>query len=145
VKTNIITFKLGPGFHLFLNRMICIDFVEDIPILSLRSEPLDDISARIKKRMFDLVFSFFVIVLVLSWLVPIIALLIKLNSKGPVFFVQLRSGRDNKSFKCFKFRTLRVNKEADIKQVTKNDSRITKLGQFMRKTNIDELPQFSMC
>lgn len=141
-ETNMIRFKFVPDFHLFVNRNIYIDFVEDIPILSLRAEPLDDISARIKKRMFDLVFSFFVIVLVLSWLVPIIALLIKLNSKGPVFFVQLRSGRDNKSFRCFKFRTLRVNKEADVKQVTKNDSRITRLGRFMRKSNIDELPQF---
>ena len=70
------------------------------------------------------------------------AIIIKLSSRGPVFFVQLRSGRDNKSFRCFKFRTLRVNKEADSKQVTANDSRITRVGSFMRKTNLDELPQF---
>ena len=70
------------------------------------------------------------------------AILIKLSSRGPVFFVQLRSGRDNQSFKCYKFRTLRVNREADTKQVTQNDNRITRLGAFLRKTNIDELPQF---
>jgi putative colanic acid biosynthesis UDP-glucose lipid carrier transferase len=70
------------------------------------------------------------------------AILIKLTSRGPVFFAQLRSGRNNKSFYCYKFRTLRVNKEADSTQVTMNDTRITPLGRFLRKTNIDELPQF---
>ncbi len=141
-ETNMIRFKFVPDFHLFVNRNIHIDFVDDIPILSLRSEPLDDITARIKKRLFDIVFSFFVITLILSWLVPVMAILIKLNSKGPVFFVQLRSGRDNKAFPCYKFRTLKVNKEADTKQVTLNDTRITRLGKFLRKTNLDELPQF---
>jgi putative colanic acid biosysnthesis UDP-glucose lipid carrier transferase len=141
-ETNMIRFKFVPDFHLFVNRNIHIDFVEDIPILSLRSEPLEDIAARIQKRFFDIAFSFLVIVLVLSWLLPILAIVIKLNSRGPVFFVQLRSGKNNKPFKCFKFRTLRVNKEADIKQVTLNDTRMTKVGSFLRKTNLDELPQF---
>lgn len=141
-ESNMIRFKFVPDFHLFVNRTIHIDFVEDIPILSLRSEPLDDITARIKKRLFDIFFSFLVITLLLSWLMPIIALLIKLNSRGPIFFIQNRSGRNNKPFRCFKFRTLRVNKEADSKQVTLNDVRITRLGRFLRKTNLDELPQF---
>jgi len=141
-ETNMIRFKFVPDFQLFVNRNIHIDFVEDIPILSLRSEPLDDITSRIKKRLFDIFFSFFVSVFLLSWLLPIMAILIKLSSKGPVFFVQLRSGRGNKPFKCYKFRTLKVNKEADSKQVTLNDSRITRLGRFLRKSNIDELPQF---
>jgi putative colanic acid biosynthesis UDP-glucose lipid carrier transferase len=141
-ETNMIRFKFVPDFHLFVNRNIHIDFVEDIPILSLRAEPLDDITARIKKRSFDIVFSSLVVVLVLSWLMPLMAILIKLTSRGPVFFAQLRSGRNNKSFYCYKFRTLRVNKEADSTQVTMNDTRITPLGRFLRKTNIDELPQF---
>jgi putative colanic acid biosysnthesis UDP-glucose lipid carrier transferase len=141
-ETNMIRFKFVPDFHLFVNRNIHIDFIEDIPILSLRSEPLEDIAARIQKRFFDITFSFLVITFVLSWLVPVIAILIKFNSKGPVFFVQMRSGKNNKPFKCFKFRTLRVNKEADIKQVTLNDTRMTKVGSFLRKTNLDELPQF---
>lgn len=141
-EINMIRFKFVPDFQLFVNRNIHIDFVEDIPILSLRSEPLDDITARIKKRLFDIAFSSMVILLLLSWLVPLMAIIIKLSSRGPVFFVQLRSGRDNKAFSCFKFRTLRVNKEADSKQVTAGDSRITKVGSFMRKTNLDELPQF---
>ena len=73
---------------------------------------------------------------------PVLAILIKLNSKGPIFFVQDRSGEDNRSFKCIKFRTMQVNSDADKKQATKEDARITKIGAFMRKTNLDELPQF---
>ncbi len=141
-ETNMIRFKFVPDFHLFVNRNIHIDFVQDIPILSLRSEPLEDITARIQKRLFDISFSFLVVVLLLSWLVPIISIFIKLSSKGPVFFQQLRSGKSNHQFNCYKFRTLRVNKDADIKQVTQNDSRMTKVGAFLRKTNLDELPQF---
>lgn len=141
-ETNMIRFKFVPDFHLFVNRNIHIDFVQDIPILSLRSEPLEDITSRIQKRLFDMVFSFLVITLILSWLLPILAILIKLNSKGPVFFVQLRSGKNNHQFRCYKFRTLKVNKDADVKQVTQNDNRLTKVGRFLRKTNLDELPQF---
>jgi putative colanic acid biosysnthesis UDP-glucose lipid carrier transferase len=141
-ETNMIRFKFVPDFQLFVNRNIHIDFVEDIPILSLRSEPLEDIASRIQKRFFDIVFSLLVITLILSWLLPVLAILIKLNSKGPVFFVQLRSGKNNRTFRCYKFRTLRVNPDADIKQVTLNDARLTRLGKFLRKTNLDELPQF---
>ena len=141
-ETNMIRFKFVPDFHLFVNRNIHIDFIQDIPILSLRSEPLEDITARIQKKLFDIVFSTLVITLVLSWLVPVLAVLIKINSKGPVFFVQLRSGKNNNQFHCYKFRTLRVNKEADLKQVTQDDNRLTSLGKFLRKTNLDELPQF---
>jgi putative colanic acid biosynthesis UDP-glucose lipid carrier transferase len=141
-ETNMIRFKFVPDFHLFVNRNIHIDFIQDIPILSLRSEPLEDITARIQKRLFDIVFSVLVITLVLSWLLPILAILIKINSKGPIFFVQLRSGKNNHHFKCYKFRTLTVNKDADVKQVTLNDKRLTKVGKFLRKTNLDELPQF---
>lgn len=141
-ESNMIRFKFVPDFQLFVNRNIHIDFVAEIPVISLRAEPLDEITARIKKRIFDIVFSSLVIILILSWLIPLMAILIKLSSKGPVFFVQLRSGRDNESFKCYKFRTLRVNKEADVKQVTSGDSRITRIGRFLRKSNLDEFPQF---
>ena len=78
----------------------------------------------------------------MSWLVPLIALLIKLDSKGPVFFRQKRSGKNNHNFYCFKFRTMRVNGEADIVQASRNDSRITRIGAFLRRTSLDELPQF---
>lgn len=141
-ERNMIRFRFVPDFHLLVNRNVHLDYFQEIPILSLRSEPLEDIAARIKKRLFDVAFSMGVIVFILSWLTPVIALLVKLSSRGPVFFVQLRSGKNNKSFKCYKFRSLRVNKESDLKQVTKDDNRITKIGKILRKTNLDELPQF---
>jgi putative colanic acid biosynthesis UDP-glucose lipid carrier transferase len=114
----------------------------NIPVLMLRKEPLELSFNRIIKRLFDIVFSLLVFVFVLWWLFPILILLIKINSAGPVFFAQKRSGRNNESFYCLKFRTMYVNDQADALQATKNDSRITKVGAFLRKTSLDELPQF---
>src|SRR5690606_29392182 len=104
--------------------------------------PLYDVDNSIKKRMYDIVVSSLVILLILSWLVPLISILILLESRGPIFFVQERSGKGGKAFKCIKFRTMRVNKDANEKQATKNDARITKLGAFLRKSSLDEMPQF---
>ncbi|MCG7858083.1 undecaprenyl-phosphate glucose phosphotransferase [Flavihumibacter sp.] len=137
-----VHFKFVPDYNVFVNRNIYVDFVDNIPVLSLRSEPLEDTGNRIKKRLFDIAFSLFVIIFILSWLVPIVAILIKLDSRGPVFFIQQRSGKNNRPFACIKFRSLRVNDESDTKQVTRNDRRITFFGRFLRKSNIDELPQF---
>jgi putative colanic acid biosynthesis UDP-glucose lipid carrier transferase len=97
---------------------------------------------RFFKRIFDIVFSLFIILFVLSWLYPILAILIKLESSGPVFFVQLRTGRDGYPFKCYKFRSMRINTGAHKIQATRNDERVTRLGTFLRKTSVDELPQF---
>jgi putative colanic acid biosynthesis UDP-glucose lipid carrier transferase len=96
----------------------------------------------IVKRIFDIVFSSLVIIFILSWLFPIIALMIKLDSRGPVFFVQRRVGRWGKSFRCLKFRTMVVNEQANTRQASENDSRITRVGNFLRKSNLDEFPQF---
>jgi len=104
--------------------------------------PMDSVENQVIKRMFDLVFSGFVIVFILSWLYPITALLIKLSSKGPVLFVQKRTGVNGITFNCYKFRSMLVNPDADLKQAVEDDPRITKIGKFIRKTNIDELPQF---
>ncbi len=141
-EKSLIRFKFVPDFKLYVNRNTHLEYLDEFPILSLRPEPLEDVSNGIKKRAFDIVFSLFAIVFVLSWLMPILALLVKLNSKGPVFFVQWRSGKDNEKFRCYKFRTLSVNDEAHTKQVTKDDARITPLGKFLRKSNLDEFPQF---
>ncbi|HEX8279080.1 MAG TPA: undecaprenyl-phosphate glucose phosphotransferase [Segetibacter sp.] len=141
-ETNFIRFKFVPDFRMFINRKVHIDFARNIPILSLRTEPLENVDSQIKKRCFDVVFSFIVIFFLLSWLVPLIAILIKLDSRGPVFFTQLRSGKNNMPFLCYKFRSLKINKDAHDKQVTRNDERFTKLGRFLRKSNLDELPQF---
>jgi lipopolysaccharide/colanic/teichoic acid biosynthesis glycosyltransferase len=94
------------------------------------------------KRSFDIIVSLFVIIFFLSWMVPLIGLLIKLESRGPVFFKQLRSGYNNRSFWCYKFRSMYVNKSSDELQATKGDNRITPIGAFLRKTSIDEFPQF---
>ena len=141
-ENHFIHFKVVPDYQIFVNRNIFVDFVDDMPVLSLRNEPLEDTGNKIKKRIFDIVFSSLVIIFILSWLVPIIAILIKLSSRGPVFFVQPRSGKNNQAFNCLKFRSLRVNNEAHEKQVTKDDNRITPIGRFLRKSNLDELPQF---
>lgn len=94
------------------------------------------------KRIFDICFSALFIIGILSWLLPVMAILIKLSSQGPVFFVQKRIGRGGKSFTCYKLRTMVINPQADIQQASENDSRITGLGWFLRKSNIDEFPQF---
>jgi putative colanic acid biosysnthesis UDP-glucose lipid carrier transferase len=118
------------------------DQYSGIPMLLNRPEPLNELHNRIAKRLFDIVFSLFVIVFVLWWVIPILALLIKLDSPGSVFFMQLRSGRDNKPFWCYKLRSMHVNEISHEQQAARNDMRITKIGAFMRKTSLDELPQF---
>ena len=119
-----------------------IEHMGGFPILSVRREPLEDMGNRFKKRFFDIIFSSLVIVLILSWLYPILALIIKLQSPGPVIFKQQRSGRNNEPFWCYKFRSMRADNKSESEQATRNDCRITKIGAFMRKTSIDELPQF---
>ncbi len=118
------------------------DRMGDFTILCARNEPLEAIENRFKKRLFDILVSLGVIVFVLSWLYPIIAIIIKLQSPGPVLFKQLRSGRDNKPFWCYKFRSMRVNNESDKRQASLGDDRVTPIGRIIRRTSIDELPQF---
>ena len=134
--------KFIPDNKEILGKQLNIDYFEYFPILSLNKSPLDKPVNKVIKRLFDLVFSSCIIVCFLSWLTPIIGFLIKLESKGPVFFKQKRNGINYELFNCYKYRSMRPNNLADIKQVTKNDSRITRVGKFLRKTSIDELPQF---
>ena len=94
------------------------------------------------KRLFDIFFSLLFITFILSWLVPLVGLIIFLDSKGAVFFRQKRIGKHGRSFRCLKFRTMKANEEADEKQAEEDDERITRVGKFLRKTNIDEFPQF---
>lgn len=141
-EKECIRFKIVPNLSMFITREVHIDYFGDLPILSLRSEPLDDVGNRLKKRALDIVVSFFVIVFILSWLIPILGLLIFLESGTPIFFSQLRTGKNKKPFHCLKFRSMKFNKDADVKQATQNDSRITSLGKFLRKTSLDEFPQF---
>jgi Undecaprenyl-phosphate glucose phosphotransferase len=139
---NLIRFKFIPEYYDYAKKPTFIQSFGHIPVISVRPEPLENMLNRFIKRLFDVLFSLFIIFFVFSWLFPILAILIKLESRGPVFFVQERSGRDNKPFKCYKFRSMRVNKDSDKKQATRGDARITKTGAFIRKTSLDELPQF---
>lgn len=139
---NIIRTRIIPDVRGLTFKRLSIDFFEHLPVLSFRSLPLDDRYNRWVKRAFDIIFSLFVCVFILSWLFPIIAILIKLSSKGPILFKQKRSGKNNEIFECLKFRSMRVNEDSDKKQATRNDSRVTKIGRFIRKTSIDEMPQF---
>ena len=139
---NMVRFRIVPDYSNFKSRKVGYDFYGNLPVITLREEPLQLGFNRFVKRMFDILFSFLVIVLLLSWMYPILFVLIKLDSKGPFVFKQLRSGLDNNNFYCFKFRTMKMNADSDLNQATQDDVRITKLGVFLRKTSIDEFPQF---
>ena len=94
------------------------------------------------KRVFDVIFAAGVVVGVLSWLTPVLAALIRLDSPGPVFFKQLRTGQHGRPFYCYKFRSMRLNADADAAQARRGDGRITPLGRWLRARSVDELPQF---
>ena len=131
-----------PDNNEILGKHLKVDYFEYFPVLSLSKSPLDKPVSKVIKRAFDIVFSLLVIIGVLSWLMPLIGLIIKLESKGPVLFKQLRNGINYEPFQCYKFRSMRPNNLADLKQVSKGDNRITRVGAILRKTSLDELPQF---
>jgi len=137
-----VRFKVVPDFSLFLFKPVLIDYINDMPVLALRGDPLEDMGNRIKKRFLDILLSGVVTILILSWLVPIMAILIKIESRGPVFFKQLRSGKNDIPFYCLKFRSMQMNEDADTRSASKNDKRVTRIGAFIRKTSLDEFPQF---
>lgn len=143
-ERNTIRFRVIPSAESFIPvvKTSDLEFLGGVPVSKLRKEPLEKPWNRRLKRAFDIAFSTGVILLVFPWLFGILAILIKLSSKGPVFFKQMRLGRDNQEFVCWKFRSMRMNKEADVKQATKNDPRVTRIGRFLRKSNLDEMPQF---
>jgi len=139
---NLTKLKLIPDNKGIYSNSMEFEIFENLPILNLRKSPLDKNYAKYGKRIFDIAFSSIIIVFVLSWLIPLLFLLNLFESKGPVIFKQLRHGRNKEIFWCYKFRSMGVNKEANNQMCTRNDLRITKIGKFIRKTSIDELPQF---
>jgi len=139
----MVRIKFIPDFQLYTkSNKVEMSFYENTPVLMFRPEPLEFTVNRLMKKVFDVGFSLAVILLIFPWLFPILMLIIKVESPGPVFFRQERSGRDNKTFTCLKFRSMSLNGLADSKQAKKGDSRVTRFGAFIRKTSIDELPQF---
>jgi putative colanic acid biosynthesis UDP-glucose lipid carrier transferase len=139
---NLKTIKFLPDSKNTFLRNLAVEYYEYIPIISLRTIPIDKEVNKRLKRFFDIIFSLLIIVCLLSWLTPFISIIILIESKGPIFFKQKRNGLNYEEFYCYKFRSMHLNPIADLEQVQKNDPRITKVGKFIRKTSIDELPQF---
>lgn len=140
-EKNCIRLKFVPDLSA-VNSNLKFDTMGNFTILSPGKDALEMVHNRFKKRLFDILFSLAVLIFIFSWLYPLLAIIIKLQSRGPVIFAQLRTGRNNKPFWCYKFRSMRINSESDIKQAQQNDDRVTPIGRFMRRTSLDEFPQF---
>lgn len=139
---NFVTFYYVPPLSHFIKRNFTLTPVNSsIPALTLHSTRLHSTSMRALKRAFDIIFSLSVLGCA-PLILPIIAIAIKRSSPGPVFFTQIRTGYRGRDFKCYKFRTMKVNADSDSKQASKDDDRKTRVGNFLRHTSIDELPQF---
>lgn len=141
-EKHMIRFYIVPEFYRNIKRSMILEMMESIPLLSLRKEPLLLFHNRILKRAFDVIFSLIVLITIFPWMYLIVGILIKRSSPGPIFFKQKRTGIYGKEFDCIKFRTMRVNEEADTLQAAKDDPRKTHIGEFLRRTNLDEFPQF---
>jgi putative colanic acid biosynthesis UDP-glucose lipid carrier transferase len=138
---HLIRFYYIPAIDVFKGNMT-FNMIGSIPVIARREEPLRQTKNRIIKRIFDIIFSALVLILIFPWVFILVAIVIKIQSPGPIFFLQERTGLDGKIFKCIKFRSMKVNKDADKVQATKDDPRKFPFGDFIRKTNIDEIPQF---
>jgi len=141
---NAVRIHIIPDYFQFLSKKFTVNMVGNFPIITMRNEPLSEIQWRFIKRSFDIIFSFAISLLILTWLLPLISLIVKLSSPGPVFFVQERVGLKNKKFKCYKFRSMYENyslNENEFIPTVENDSRVTAIGKLLRSSNLDELPQ----
>lgn len=142
-NNNFKTIKFIPDNHELLLRKMDLQYYGILPLMTVNQTPLDNLSNAMSKRLFDVFFSLFIILFVFSWLFPIIAICIRMDSKGPVFFKQKRNGLNYREFYCYKFRSLYVeDKEEEYRPVTRKDQRVTLVGGFLRSTSLDELPQF---
>ena len=141
-ENNFVRFYYVPNLRNYMKRAMNLELLGNVPILYIREEPLRQVSNRFVKRAFDVTVSGVFLCTLFPFVYLFVALGIKLTSKGPVFFIQERSGENGRTFGCIKFRSMRVNDEADRVQATKNDPRKTRFGSFLRKSSIDELPQF---
>jgi len=141
-EKNQLKFYLVPEYFAFIKKGLVLESIASVPLLSIKPEPLEYPHNRILKRSLDVILSSLLLLTVFPVLYVFAGALIKISSPGSVFFKQLRTGIYGRDFQCYKFRTMKVNEEADIKQATKEDPRVTKIGAFLRKTNLDEMPQF---
>ena len=141
-EKNMIRFYIIPEFYRNIKKTMILEVMESVPLLTIRTEPLQSPYNRFIKRCFDILFSVSVLILVFPLLYIVAGILIKMSSKGPILFKQKRTGLYGKVFECYKFRTMHMNEDADTVQAVKDDPRTTKIGSFLRRTNLDEFPQF---
>ncbi|MBQ4161714.1 MAG: undecaprenyl-phosphate glucose phosphotransferase [Parabacteroides sp.] len=141
-EKNMIRFYIVPDFYRNLKKSLVMEMMEFIPLMTIRREPLQAAYNRALKRSFDIFFSLVILLTIFPVLYIIAGILIKLSSPGPILFTQRRTGLYGQDFMCFKFRTMKVNEDADLLQAVKDDPRKTKIGDFLRRTNLDEFPQF---
>jgi putative colanic acid biosynthesis UDP-glucose lipid carrier transferase len=141
-EKNMIRFYLVPEFYRYLKKKMTLESIESLPIMTMREEPLQYMHNRMIKRFFDVLFSMIFLVGIFPICYVLFGILIKMSSPGPVIFKQRRTGIYGKEFYCYKFRSMRINEDSDEKQAEKDDPRKTKIGEFLRKTNLDEIPQF---
>ena len=141
---NAVRVHIIPDYFRFVSKKFQVNMIGNFPIITVRSEPLAEIHWRFVKRAFDIFFSFLAIIFILSWLFPLLVILNRIFSPGPVFFLQDRVGAKDEIFKCYKFRTMTADNKSGNKYqpAVDGDERITRIGKFLRKSNIDELPQF---
>ncbi|WP_242131037.1 exopolysaccharide biosynthesis polyprenyl glycosylphosphotransferase [Aestuariivivens marinum] len=140
--THHCNIKFIPNTNRLLDKRLKMEYYGYLPVLSIQEVAINNSLNKALKRSFDVVFSLLVIVFILSWLTPLLAILIKLESKGPVFYKHRRNGINYKEFICYKYRSLTITKELKGTYVKPNDDRLTQVGKFLRRTNMDELPQF---
>lgn len=141
-ENHLIRFYSVPNVRNYVHHVMAVDMVEDMPVLTLRDEPLMQPLNRIVKRAFDIIFSLLFLICIFPFVWLFSAIGIKLSSKGPVFFKQKRTGIRGEEFVCYKFRSMHLNKEADTLQCTEHDPRKFPFGDFLRRSNLDEMPQF---
>ena len=141
-EKHMVRFYIVPEFSRYVKKRLDLGRIESVPVMAVRSEPLQFIHNQILKRMFDILFSLSFLIILFPILYIVFGIFIKLSSSGPVIFKQTRTGIYGKSFGCYKFRSMKMNEDADEKQAEKDDPRTTKIGQFLRHSNLDEIPQF---
>lgn len=141
---NAVKVHIIPDYYNLVSSRFQLSTFGEFPIITARREPLNEVQWRMLKRTFDILFAFFVTILILSWLIPLIFLISIFFDRGSIFFLQDRLGTKNKKFRCIKFRTMKIERVSvdEFKPVIDNDPRITKIGKFLRKYNLDEIPQF---
>lgn len=141
-ENHLVRFHVIPSELSYMHHRMNFEVINNVPVLGMRNEPLEFVGNRMVKRMFDLVCSGIFLCTLFPIIYIIIGIAIKASSPGPVFFKQKRSGQNGREFWCYKFRSMKVNAQADSLQATQHDPRKTRIGEFIRHTNIDELPQF---